>query len=124
MAKGSSPVAEPNELSVIEALEKRIDKIERKCKRYEDIFALFGRYYNTEGVGSFFILDAILQGGASGVALSPRQGLVEQFSLPIKAARPDSERERPCLVPLFIPEAAEEALELFDADGADNKASD
>lgn len=105
MAKHETPVAEK---ATVEQLLARVEELEAREQNHWDVIqnflAKFGTYYNTEGVGAFFIVDRFTNGGVNGVAITPQQGLVEQFGLLIKTKRPELQTERPCFVPEIIPE--------------------
>ncbi len=102
------------------SMQAEIDSLQAKDRSHwkviQDFLAKFGTYYNTDGHGSLFIVDRLVNGGgANGVAITPNQGMIEQFALPTKIPAKGEKIVGPCWVPVFIPEIAkEEAVELFD----------
>lgn len=128
MAKHDA-VAEPKESALERELSERIAFLEGKWKIVENFLSSFGTYYNSEGRPARFIIDRFVNDGANGVALTPNQGLVEHFALPMHIDdRTDKQKKEgvkiigPCWVPEIIPEAAKEAVEEFGADGDTSKA--
>jgi hypothetical protein len=101
-------------------LQKEIDELR---KQLEDFMAKFGTHYNSEGYASLFVVDELTRDGANGLALTARQGVIEQFGLPLKLKKKeaDEKKEGPYWVPMIIPKRLE-AVVL--SDGTDNKASD
>lgn len=120
MAKSETSVAEK---PTVEALLQRVEELEAREKNHwkivENFLARFGEYYNVEGIGAFFIVDKFVNSGVNGVALTPQQGLIEQFGLPIKTSKPERQTDRPCFVPLIIPELKpKEEIEEFSSETA------
>lgn len=118
----------------IEALEEKVAELaEREAKhfkRIENFLAKFGTYFDSTGrQSSLFVVNEFVTGGANGLALTARQGVIEEFALPLALSREDGLKfNSPFWVPEIIPEqTAEDAVELFGAEepvsGADNKAS-
>lgn len=104
----------------VSGLKAELDKSEKRWKSIQDFLAKFGAYYNVEGnYAGMFILHQILNGTkdqgvlAYGVALSPRQGLIDDLMLPIRLKQ---EKGEPCMIPVSIPDKTEELLENFDAE--------
>lgn len=112
-------------------LETKLARFEKRWKAMENFLSRVGTYYNTIGDGAIFFVDKLTNSGANGVALTPNQGLIEHFSLPMKLdERTEQERKSgvkiigPCWVPEIIPEAAEEIIELFDSESTDSGVAD
>lgn len=120
-------------------LRKEIAKLEDKLaeleareakhfKKLENFLSKFGTYYDSTGAqSSLFVVNEFVTGGANGLALTARQGVIEEFALPLALTREDGKKlKSPFWVPEIIPEQTEDAIELFDVAepsvGPDNKA--
>lgn len=105
----------------IEDLRQQISELKdlgaKRWRKVENFLAKFGTYYNSAGQTALFIVNQLTNSGANGIALTPWQGLIEQFALPIKAAKKGEHVIGPCWVPEITPECLEEEIELFDAPG-------
>jgi hypothetical protein len=116
----------------IAELQKQVERLTaREAKHWkitENFLSKFGTYYDTtRQQQALFIIGQFTRGGVNGLALTPQQGMIEQFDLPMRLSVKDGERiTGPIMIPVIIPEQAEEELiELFEAgadDGTDNKA--
>lgn len=107
----------------VEVKDLRSELVEQKAlgakrwQKVENFLAKFGTYYNSAGQKALFIVNQLVNSGANGIALTPWQGLIEQFALPIKTAKKGENIVGPCWVPEITPECLEEEIELFDAPG-------
>lgn len=120
----------------IEDLRKQVESLRtREAKHWkmtENFLSKFGTYYDTtRKQQALFVVGQFTNGGGvNGLALTPQQGMIEQFALPMFLSletREAKECKSPCMVPFLIPEEAQEKIEveLFGAenDGTDSKAS-
>ena len=133
MAK-SGEAKEPEGLDLVKQLESRIQELEEREARHwqkiENHLAKWGTLYDSQGVASMFLVDALVTGGANGITLTPRQGLCDHWSVPMELERKKAHNviEGSYWVPEIIPERTEQVtLEEFDSEkvpvGANSKAA-
>lgn len=120
----------------LESLRTEVESLRaREAKHWkvtENFLSKFATYYDSSRQQSalFIIGQFVNGGGVNGLALTPQQGLIEQFALPICWSKDSDDAQKllgksPIVVPVHLPEVLETKVEEFGADaGSDTKTSD